>query len=61
MLKNGCDKYGFQYPFVYENYIDLATKYMLFNTRNRMISLKDAIEETRVEKRGILHAAYDDA
>jgi len=26
-----------------------------------MISLKDAIEETGVEKRGILHAAYDDA
>jgi sporulation inhibitor KapD len=61
VLKNGCDKYGFEYPFLYENYIDLATEYKLFNNRNRMISLKDAIEETGVEKRGILHAAYDDA
>lgn len=61
VLKNGCNKYGFEYPFLYENYIDLATEYMIFNNRNRMISLKDAIEETGVEKRGILHAAYDDA
>jgi len=61
VLKNECDKYGFEYPFLYENYIDLATEYMIFNNRNRMISLKDAIEETGVEKRGILHAAYDDA
>ena len=61
VLKNGCDKYGFEYPFLYENYIDLATEYKIFNNRNRMISLKDAIEETGVEKRGILHTAYDDA
>lgn len=61
VLKNACDKYGFDYPFLYENYIDLATEYKRFNNCNRMISLKDAIEETGVEKRGILHAAYDDA
>ncbi|MBC2726970.1 hypothetical protein [Desulfosporosinus sp.] len=61
VFKNACDKYGFEYPFLFENYIDLAKEYMLFNNRNRMISLKDAIEETGVNKRGILHAAYDDA
>ena len=61
VLKNVCDKYGFEYPFLFENYIDLATEYRLFSNRNRLISLKDAIDETGVEKRGISHAAYDDA
>jgi inhibitor of KinA sporulation pathway (predicted exonuclease) len=33
----------------------------IFILQQTMISLKDAIEETGVEKRGILYAAYDDA
>lgn len=61
VLKNVCNKYGVEYPFLYENYIDLATEYKHFNNYNRLISLKEAIWETGVEKKGILHAAYDDA
>ncbi|MGC7872104.1 3'-5' exonuclease KapD [Desulfosporosinus sp. SYSU MS00001] len=61
VLKNCCEKYGFEYPFVYENYIDLATEYKLFKNNNNLISLKEAIWETGVKKNGILHAAYDDA
>jgi len=61
VLSNVCERYGLEYPFVWEDYIDLATAYRDFTKRTRRASLKTALEEMNVEQVGISHSAMDDA
>lgn len=61
VLGSVCEKYGLEYPFVWENYVDLAEDYKAFRSLERRASLKRAIEENAIEQIGILHSALDDA
>ncbi|GBG57494.1 putative 3'-5' exonuclease KapD [Sporomusaceae bacterium FL31] len=61
VLGNVCEKYGLEYPFIWENYIDLAEDYKEFNSLDKRASLKKAIEENAIQQIGILHSAFDDA
>ena len=49
------------YPFIWENYIDLSEEYKAFRSLDKRASLKRAIEENEIEQIGILHSALDDA
>lgn len=61
VLGSVCEKYGIDYPFIWENYIDLAEEYKAFRSLDKRASLKRAIEENEIEQIGILHSALDDA
>lgn len=61
VLSSVCEKYGLKYPFIWENYIDLAEQYKNYRSLDHLISLKRAIEENSIEQIGILHSALDDA
>lgn len=61
VLGNVCEKYGLDYPFAWENYLDLAEEYKTFCKLDRKASLKRAIEENEIPQIGILHSALDDA
>ncbi|MGE4272649.1 MAG: 3'-5' exonuclease KapD [Desulfitobacterium sp.] len=61
VLGNVCEKYGLAYPFIWDNYIDLAEQYKVYRSLERLLSLKKAIEENAIEQIGILHSALDDA
>jgi sporulation inhibitor KapD len=61
VLGSVCEKYGLPYPFIWENYVDLAEEYKAFRSLERRASLKKAIEENAIEQIGILHSALDDA
>ena len=61
VLGSVCEKYGLEYPFIWENYIDLAEDYKAFRSLDKRASLKKAIEENAIEQIGILHSALDDA
>lgn len=61
VLGSVCEKYGLEYPFIWENYVDLAEDYKAFRSLDRRASLKRAIEENAIEQIGILHSALDDA
>ncbi|HVJ48796.1 3'-5' exonuclease KapD [Desulfitobacterium sp.] len=61
VLGSVCEKYGLDYPFVWDNYLDLAEEYKSFCKLERRASLKRAIEENEIPQIGILHSALDDA
>lgn len=61
VLSNVCEKYGIEYPFVWDNYIDLAEEYKKFRSLSHLSSLKRAIEDNSIQQIGILHSALDDA
>jgi len=61
ILGNVCHKYGLDYPYIWENYCDLAESYQLFYNLERKSSLKNAVQAMQVEKVGIFHSALDDA
>lgn len=61
VLRSVCEKYGLDYPFIWENYIDLAEEYKAFRSLDKRASLKRAIEENEIQQIGILHSALDDA
>ncbi|HHY25264.1 MAG TPA: 3'-5' exonuclease KapD [Desulfitobacterium dehalogenans] len=61
VLGSVCEKYGLKYPFIWDNYIDLADQYKHYRSLDHLISLKKAIEENAIEQIGILHSALDDA
>ncbi|AFM00736.1 MULTISPECIES: 3'-5' exonuclease KapD [Desulfitobacterium] len=61
ILGSVCEKYGLKYPFIWDNYIDLAEQYKHYRSLDHLISLKRAIEENAIEQIGILHSALDDA
>ncbi|NMA69445.1 MAG: 3'-5' exonuclease KapD [Desulfitobacterium sp.] len=61
VLSNVCEKYGIEYPFIWDNYIDLAEEYKNFRSLSHLSSLKRAIEDNSIHQIGILHSALDDA
>jgi sporulation inhibitor KapD len=61
VLGSVCEKYGLDYPFVWDNYVDLAEDYKAFRALDKRASLKRAIEENSIQQIGILHSALDDA
>lgn len=61
VLGNVCGKYSLDYPFIWENYVDLAEEYKAFRSLDKRASLKRAIEENEIQQIGILHSALDDA
>lgn len=61
VLGNVCENYGLEYPFVWDNYLDLAEEYKAFCKLDKRASLKRAIEENNIPQIGILHSALDDA
>ena len=61
VLGNVCEKYGLKYPFLWDNYIDLAEQYKQYRSLEHLLSLKKAIEENSIQQIGILHSALDDA
>ncbi|AGA69482.1 inhibitor of the KinA pathway to sporulation, predicted exonuclease [Desulfitobacterium dichloroeliminans LMG P-21439] len=61
VLGSVCEKYGLAYPFIWDNYVDLAEEYKAYRSLDRLLSLKRAIEENGIEQIGILHSALDDA
>ncbi|AHF06784.1 3'-5' exonuclease KapD [Desulfitobacterium metallireducens] len=61
VLGNVCEKYSLDYPFAWDNYLDLAEEYKIFCKLDRKASLKRAIEENEIPQIGILHSALDDA
>lgn len=61
VLSNNCEKYGLNYPFQWDHYLDLAEVYKTFRHLDKRASLKRAIEENAIPQIGILHSALDDA
>lgn len=61
VLGDVCEKYGLDYPFAWDNYLDLAMEYKTFCELDKRASLKRAIEENEIPQIGILHSALDDA
>ncbi|WP_434512569.1 3'-5' exonuclease KapD [Desulfitobacterium sp. AusDCA] len=61
VLSNNCEKYGLNYPFQWDLYLDLAEAYKRFRHLDKRASLKRAIEENEIPQIGILHSALDDA
>ncbi|WP_261486640.1 3'-5' exonuclease KapD [Acididesulfobacillus acetoxydans] len=61
ILGHVCEQYGLEYPYLWENYCDLAESYKNFAQLERTASLKTAVTEMKVEQVGILHSALDDA
>lgn len=60
-LMLNCHRYGLKYPFVYDDYVDLATAYRDFYQTGYRRSVKDALEERQIVPQGIPHSALDDA
>ncbi len=61
VLATDCKRYGLDYPFIYEDYIDLAAAYKQHYGKDRTPSLKHAVEESGIERLGWCHMALDDA
>ncbi|HEX3015569.1 MAG TPA: 3'-5' exonuclease KapD [Desulfobacteria bacterium] len=61
VLGDVCRKYGLEYPFVWADYVDLATSYRGFYKLEKRAALQRAIEERNIVKVGISHSALDDA
>lgn len=61
VLATGCKRYGLEYPFVYDDYIDLAEAYKTHYQKPRTPSLKHAVEERGIDRLGWCHLALDDA
>ncbi len=61
VLQEECRRYKIDYPFVVEDYLDLAVAYRDFYQLPRRRSLKDAITEQNIESHGFWHMAINDA
>lgn len=61
VVENCCAKYKLSCPFDWSDYIDLAEEYKVFYQHERRISLKHAVEERQIERKGFYHLALDDA
>ncbi len=61
VLREACNRYKAQYPFLYDDYVDLAEEYKLFYQHNRTVGLKAALEERNIQAVGLTHSALDDA
>ena len=61
VLQEACNRYKTTYPFLFEDYVDLAEEYKLFYHHPRTPSLKLALEERQIQAVGLTHSALDDA
>jgi len=61
VIDQACKRYKIPCPFDWSDYIDLALVYRNLYRRERSIGLKQAVEETGVERYGMSHLAMDDA
>ena len=61
VIDQACKRYKISCPFDWSDYIDLALVYRNLYRRERSIGLKQAVEETGVERYGMSHLAMDDA
>lgn len=61
VVADNCARYKIPCPFDWRDYIDLAVAYKLFYHHERRLSLKHAIDERGIERKGFYHLALDDA
>ena len=61
VVADNCAKYKLPCPFVWSDYIDLAVQYRDFYRHERRLSLKHAIDERGIQRKGFYHLALDDA
>ena len=61
VIADNCAKYKIPCPFQWSDYIDLAVEYKKFYKHERRLSLKHAIDERGIERKGFYHLALDDA
>ena len=61
VVADNCARYKIPCPFDWRDYIDLAVEYKLFYHHERRLSLKHAIDERGIERKGFYHLALDDA
>ena len=61
VLQEACKRYNSAYPFLFDDYVDLAEEYKLFHQHPRTPSLKLALEERQIQAVGLTHSALDDA
>ena len=61
VLLEQCKRYKIPYPFVVDDYLDLAIAYKEFYGLPRRHSLKHALEEQDIESHGFWHMAINDA
>ena len=61
VLQEQCKRYKIEYPFILDDYLDLAVAYRDFYELPRRRSLKDAITEQNIESHGFWHMAINDA
>ena len=60
VLNHNCQRYGLSYPFVWDDYINLADEYKGFYQTRRDVGLKKALEEKNIKPVGIPHSALDE-
>ena len=61
VVADNCAKYKITCPFDWSDYIDLSQEYKVFYRHERRLSLKHAVEERGIERKGFYHLALDDA
>lgn len=61
VIKEACQRYGLDNPFLYEDYVDLSKEYQSFFQMERRLSLKNALAEQQIALDGTWHTALDDA
>lgn len=61
VVADNCAKYKLPCPFDWSDYIDLSAQYKSFYGHPRRLSLKHAIDERGIERKGFYHLALDDA
>lgn len=61
VVADNCSRYKIACPFEWKDYIDLSAEYKNFYGHERRLSLKHAVEERGIERKGFYHLALDDA
>lgn len=61
VIADNCKRYKIDCPFNWNDYVDLSNEYKKFYGHPRRISLKHAIDERGIERKGFYHLALDDA
>ncbi|MCW2276720.1 3'-5' exonuclease KapD [Heliophilum fasciatum] len=61
VLHNVCQRYGLEYPFIWDDYVDLSMEHKRFYGLERRISLKKAVDALNLDLLGVSHSALDDA
>ena len=61
VIDNSCSRHNLSNPILFEDCLDLAEAYRLFNDDIDTTSLRNAVEELNINAEGHWHAAYEDA